>query len=80
MGKKKTGTAVVPATEAEADAPAKGKYRITHSQNGESVELSFHDADRRDGHAQHLRSTGVHNVETFDAPDDAEESAEAAED
>lgn len=74
MGKKK-GTAVVPASETVegADAP---KYRISHTQNGEGVELSFHDAERRDKHAAHLRSIGAQNVEAFDVGDETDEPAE----
>jgi hypothetical protein len=66
MGKKKPAASVAE-TEALPDV---GKYRIRHSQEGETVEVSFHDAERRDSHAAHLRSTGVQNIETIDADEE----------
>lgn len=65
MGKKKA----VAVEETEA-LPNIGKHRIRHSQGGETVEVSFNDAERRDKHAAHLRSTGVQNIETIDADDE----------
>lgn len=56
MGKKKAQTGTdVAVTE---DMPEKGNFRIQYMQGDEQIELSFHDAERRDHEYSRLVSTG----------------------